>query len=241
MNLLINLIAGLFFIIGVIISLKKDNNKELTNISLGLAFTVLMYLLIFDIAQEAYESFNNNKIIFITIGSLIGIGILKIIEKLVPHHNHYEEKSNHNNHLEHIGIMTSLALIIHNVVEGMGIYIIAQSNIKTGLICVLGVGMHNIPFGIEITALLKNINKKQMWKYITLLTLSTFIGGLLIYLFEPFLNSTIIGLLLSISMGMIIYLLFFELLTEIKETFNKYTIYGVLLGVIIMLIGELLW
>lgn len=238
MKICINLFAGLFFLIGVLISYKKKNSKSLINFSLGNAFTVLIYLLLFDIIPEAYESFND-KITYLIIGIIIGIILLVLLDKIIPHHDHYDELKRHDNHLNHIGIMTSLALIIHNIVEGMSIYIIASSSIKAGIICVIGVGMHNIPFGIEITTLLNKMTNNKMWIYITLLTLSTFIGGIFIYLFESILNNFIMGILLSISTGMIIYLLLFELLLEIKETFNKYTIFGGIFGIIVMILSEI--
>lgn len=240
MKLSINLIAGLFFLIGVIISTIKPNNKNLTNFSISTAFIVLLYLLIFDIIPETIELFENFNKIYIIPGILTGLLILIILEKLIPHHNHYEEVQHHENHLSHIGIMTSLALIIHNLVEGMSIYTITSTDIKAGLICVIGVGLHNIPFGIEITTLLNKEKTNKKWIYITLLTISTFIGGLIISIFEQYLSNLIIGLLLSISTGMIIYLILFELLIELKENFNKQSIYGLITGVILMIISSLI-
>jgi zinc transporter ZupT len=98
--------------------------------------------------------------------------------------------------------------------------------------------MHNIPFGVEITAMLnENKSKKQMWIYITLLTLSTFFGGLLVFIFSNLLSDFVLGSMLSITMGMILYLVFGELLTELKEGFNKYSLFGLLIGILLMLIG----
>ncbi len=240
MKLLINLIAGLFFLIGVIIATIKPNNKNLTNFSISTAFIVLIYLLLFDILPETIELFENHNKIYIILGILFGLLILIILEKLIPHHDHYKEINHHENHLSHIGIMTSLALIIHNLVEGMSIYAITSTNLKAGLICVIGVGLHNIPFGIEITTLLNQEKKSKKWIYITLLTISTFIGGLIISLFEQYLTNIIIGLLLSISIGMIIYLILFELLIELKENFTKQSIYGIITGIILMIISSLI-
>ena len=55
-KLLLNLIAGLFFLIGVLISLKNKNNKSLVNVSVASAFIVLIYLAIFDILPECLET-----------------------------------------------------------------------------------------------------------------------------------------------------------------------------------------
>lgn len=239
LNNLINLVVGLFFLVGAFFALINKNNKNLISFSVGLAFIVLIILLFIDILPEAYELLNS-KIIYLIIGLLIGLAILFILERIIPHHDHYNEIKHHENHLNHIGLMTSIALIIHNVIEGMGIYSVVQNDLKAGLLYAFGVGLHNIPFGIEITAMLKeNKNNKVMYIHLFLLTISTFLGGFIIYLFNGLINNFILGMLLSITIGMIIYLVVFELFIELKENFNKYSIIGLLSGVIIMFIGVL--
>lgn len=238
LSLLLTLFAGLFFLVGVIIALVGKNNKNLTNFSIGMAFVVLIILLLVDILPECLELFTDYKWMSIIGGVLIGIGVLLVIERVVPHHDHFKEKKHHEYHLNHIGIMTSVALIIHNIVEGIGIYGVASTGLKVGLIYALGVGMHNIPFGIEITAMFdQKSDKKNMIFYITILTLSTFIGGLLVFIFKDLLTDFVLGSLLSVTMGMILYLVFGELFTELKENFNKYSVYGIICGVLFMLIG----
>lgn len=237
-NIGITLIAGIFFLIGSLIASKLSNKKQLLSFSIGMAITVLIILLIIDIIPESYELINNYKIITIIGGILIGIGILMSLEKIIPHHDHYKEKSHHENHLSHIGIMTSLALIIHNVIEGIGIYGVTLTSLKAGLLYSLGVGMHNIPFGIEITTMFED-NKKK-WKYIILLTISSLFGVLIIWGLNITINNFILGCLLSITIGMILYIIFNELLVELKENFNKYSIFGILTGIAIMMIGTLI-
>lgn len=239
---IINLVVGLFFIIGALIAFKNKNNKNLVNFSVGLAFIVLLILLVIDIVPEALESFDNYKYIWTIGGVLVGIGILFLLEKIIPHHDHFEEKKHHShhNHLNHIGMMTGIALIIHNLVEGMSVYGVANNDIKTGLIYALGVGLHNIPFGIEITALFDQKNNKKTWIFLILLSLSTFIGGLILHFFSFLLTEMFLGILLSITIGMIFYLVFNELLVELKENFNKYSIYGIITGIVLMIIGALL-
>ena len=53
--LLINLVVGLLFLAGAFISLKQKQNKNLVNFSIGMAFSVLLLLLLFDIIPETYE------------------------------------------------------------------------------------------------------------------------------------------------------------------------------------------
>ena len=240
LGLLLTLIAGGFFLLGCIIAVKKQDNKQIISFSLGIAFSVLILLLIVDIIPETLELLENK--LFIIPGILIGLGTLLTLEKLVPHHDHYEEKNKHHhfNHLKHISIMTSLALIIHNIVEGISIYAAGQSSLKTGLLYTLAVGLHNIPFGLEITAMFKKVKARNEKIYITILTLSTFIGGLFMFIFNGILNDLFLGILLSITIGMIIYIIVAELFIELKENWNKNSLYGIITGIILIILGGLL-
>ena len=239
-ELLLTLTAGLFFLTGVVITKMNKGSKKVICYPIGMAFSSLILLLIIDIIPETCELLDNK--IYIISGALIGVGILLLLEKLVPHHDHFEEskKHHHENHLEHIGIMTSLALIIHNIVEGIGIYGITTSSVKSGIIYSIAVGMHNIPFGLEISTMLNKSHNKHKKIYIIILTLSTFIGGLFTMLFKESLTDFVQGILLSVTIGMILYLLLAELLTELKENWHKETIFGIITGILIIIIGGLI-
>lgn len=238
-SIIITVIAGLFFVIGYFIALNKKDNDNLTAFSIGMAFSVLILLVALDIFPEVKELLNN-KYLYGLISILLGFSIFKIIDLFIPHHNHELEKKHktHEKHLYHIGIITSLALVIHNIIEGLGIYELANYNLYSGFLMSLGVGLHNLPFGLEITATMqeKNENKRFIRNTIFLLFISTSIGALIGFIFGS-INELFLGLLMSFSIGMILYLLIFELLGEIKESTNKkYSLIGGICGIIIMIL-----
>ena len=234
-TLLITFIVGLFFMIGALVSLYIKNKNNLISFSLGISFILMILLALIDILPECLELFSSFKYLSMISGILIGFGTLLILDKLVPHHHSGDD----HNHLIHIGVMTSITLILHNIVEGIGISAIIESSLKAGIIYAIGVALHNIPFGIKITTMLSD-DKKKMWIYTVLLTLSTFAGGVLVFGFSNILSNFLLGSLLSITMGMIIYIVVFELYSELKENFNKYSIIGLITGAIIMFIGSVI-
>ena len=236
MTIVVTLIAGLFFLLGAILALIGKNNKNLSNFSIGMALSVMIMLLGFDIVPEITEALENNYVLMIVF-VLVGVGVLKLMDMIIPHHNHKEEISHHERHLHHIGLISSLALIIHNVIEGIGIYNVALLDTKAGILMAIGVGLHNIPFGMEIVSSLNETKKntKEVWINIILLTLSTVLGAVIMLTIGN-ISETVLGSLLSITVGMILYLVLFELLPEIKETQNKkYAIMGFIVGILLAL------
>ncbi len=234
-GLLFTIITGVLFLIGIVL-LKNNKYKELTsNFTTSLALVVLIGLIIFDLLPELLEA--NNKYLFLPI--IFGFVILVLLDKLIPHHHHdhTDKKCDHHDHelhLNHIGIVTIIALAIHNMIEGLSLYNVTLLNIKSGILMMLGVSLHNIPLGFQIgNSLNEDKNNKLL---IFLLCISSFLGALIIILFGN-LHDNIIYLLLSITLGMILYITIFELLEEtIKYIKKKETLYGIITGIIIVIV-----
>ena len=250
MALFITLLVGLFILIGAGLGNSFKKNTKFIDLSVGLALGVMVLLLILDIIPEAYESLSENLsgiTIIILISSLaVGFVSLKLLDKFVPHHeheshhhHHHNDDKCHNQHLEHVGILASIAVVIHNIIEGMTLYITATSDIKAGLLLCLAIGLHNIPLGIIISSTLQT--KKELVINSFVLTISTFIGGLIVFLISGMISETLVGILLSLTSGMIIYIAFIELLPQIiNSKSKKYGIIGIILGVIILVLSTLL-
>ena len=245
--LLITFITGLLFLVGVFV-IKKVNNKErILEFSTALAFSVIIGLIALDLFPEILETFENlgtNKAVIYILGfTLIGLIVLKLLDLLVPVHNHdhhddEKDQHEHNAHLYHVGFITSIALVIHNMIEGMAIYTVSSTNIKLGILMGIGVGLHNIPMGMEIAASLdmskKDITSKAIIYF--LLLISPFIGAVLVLLNNN-INDILLGILMCLTVGMLLYISLFELLHEIKHHYkSKVTISGLVLGIILMIL-----
>jgi len=240
MGLLITLILGLFIIIGAVITFVSKNNNKFVNFSISLAFSVMIMLMVVDLIPEVKEIFLekfgfSKGILFALIGIVLGIVLLKILDRFIPEHDGHEKEE-----LNHIGLISSIALVLHNIIEGMAVYATVNNSLQSGLLMCLGIGLHNIPLGMVITSTFykANNNKLKTWLIISLVSLSTFMGGLGMFLLNGILgNELILGILLSITLGMIIYISVFELLPKIKEMKDKKIAFlGMLLGMLLILI-----
>ena len=177
MAILVTLLAGLSFFVGYLITLFFKKQKKLLIFSVGFAFSIIFGLVILHMIPESFELVSNKLLLVLFV--LVGVIILKLLDKFVPDHHH----SHKSDHMEHIGIISALALILHNVIEGTAIYTTALNDVNMGLVMALGVSFHNIPLGIQISSLIKD--KKSKLFMIVLLVLSCLFGVILIN--HPFL------------------------------------------------------
>ena len=233
MGLLITFVLGLFILIGVFLVKISKNTKLIENLSISVALGCMISLAVSDLFPEIYETFSN-KIYLIIIFVVIGVLILKLLDIFIPEHDHEHGLSHEctEENLLHIGI------VLHNIIEGMAVYSITTESVKVGLLMALGVGLHNIPMGMVIYSTLKKEDKKKRILMILLSTISTFIGGLLMALISSLISDFVIGILLCLTLGMIIYIVFFELLPHVLHSKNKVlSIIGILIGILIIIIS----
>lgn len=237
--LLTAFIAGVFFLIGALIVYFGKKQKGIVEFSIGMALSVMILLLLFDLLPEISEIIKNSHKAYIILFVLLGVFILKGIDLLIPHHDHKKEINHHERHLKHINSITSLAIIIHNIIEGMAIASITVVDFSAGLTMAIAVGLHNIPFGIEITATFDKLGKNSILK-ILILSISTLLGAL-IYTLIGNLNEVFEGILICITAGMILYIIVFELLPEFKESNKKKSSYfGLIIGIVLMIFNMII-
>ena len=232
--IIITLLSGLSFLVGYLITKFVKNQKKLVIFSVGFSFIIIIGLVLFDLLPECLEVMKPRWAI---IGyAVAGLLILKALDFFVPDHEH---SSNHEHHMEHIGLISTIALVLHNLIEGTAIYSTALTDTKMGLMMALAVSFHNIPLGIQVSSLVKN--KKEKALLLSILVISSILGVILINLFKITLDNAVLGILISITLGMLIYISMFELLCEIKEHIKDKMLWiGFVLGIAVATIGLLL-
>lgn len=232
--LLLTFLSGLFYLVGIIIYKFVKHKNELTVAAISCAAVVIIGLIIFDLAPELIEQDNAWLFVFV----ILGFVLLFLIDKLIPHHHHKhhdhdEATKEHKDRLEHVSTITILALSMHNLIEGMALYSISLESIRSGILMLIGVGLHNLPFGFQIAG-----TKNKLLVF--LLVISAFLGGLVVFFFGN-IDEFLQGVVLAISMGMLLHILLFELFKEIRENIRqKATIYGIIIGVILLIIINLI-
>ena len=244
LGLITTLLLGIFIIIGALIAFLIKRKERVVDFSLGLAFGVIVMLMLTHMLPETIEHLGLKYIYIFIFFTALGYGILKLLDHFIPDHDDdgkgmtkHESKEN----LIHIGVITSVALVLHNIIEGMAVYSTVLTNATLGLTIAIGIGFHNIPLGMVIAGAFyqSNENLSKTILSIIAVSLSTFAGGLIMFFLDLTAISPIIsGVLLSVTLGMLIYITKDELFPRIKNTNNKKVAFiGVAVGVIIQLIA----
>ena len=229
----ITFLFGLTVLLGTVIILLFKRKKKISELSISIAFSVLFCLIFLEVIPHTLEYIDYFEMIGY---ALLGILLLKLLDLCIPNHEH----SNKKNHLSHIGLMAVIALVTHNLIEGTVLYSSLNEDLNLGLLLGIGIGLHNIPMGMVVGSTLKDTNysKGKILLISMILSLATFIGALIVYLIKGISND-LIGIMFAITLGMLIYIVFFELLRHLKHQNKNNNIVGFIIGVIIILFSLL--
>lgn len=238
-SFLITALAGFSTLFGLIPCLIKGKSKD-TIISFSLAFSagVMLVISLISLIPESLNLFiwtfklipaSIILAIFIVIGIIFSMTIDQKIE------NHFS-----NNQLYKLGIISVIALMLHNIPEGITTFISSNINMKLGITLAISIALHNIPEGISIAVPIYYSTNKMSKAFIyTLISgFSELFGAVLAYLFlAKYVNDFILGVILAITAGIMIHISMYELIPNaFSYNKNKVTIIALILGGLVMLL-----
>lgn len=243
-SFIITTLAGFSTLLGLIPCFLKNKNQDKVIIaSLSFSAGVMLIISLFSLIPESLKLFSYNFKLFpatIILSIFIVLGIIfsmTIDQKL--------EQTITNNSLYKLGLISVIALMLHNIPEGITTFISATVDTKLGLILAISIALHNIPEGISIAIPIyystKNIKKAFIYTLIS--GFSELFGAILAYLFlSKYINNFILGIILSLTAGIMIHISIYELIpNSLLYKNNKVTIIYLLLGGLTMLLCSLLF
>lgn len=233
-------LAGFSTMIGALFIFMKKK-ETLVMKALSFAAGVMIAVSITDLIPEGQnllkEYINPWTIILITFLFLI-IGILISISI-----NHYlPESSKSNSKLYRVGIISMLAIIIHNIPEGIATFITSSHNLSLGISLTIAIALHNIPEGISISIPIfyASESRKKAIFYTFISGMSELLGALLAFLFlGNLITEPIMGMIYITIAGIMIHISLNELLpTSLNYHLEKKSLLYFCLGIGIMLLNH---
>lgn len=244
MNILASFIltslAGLSTIIGYFIIFIKGNKDKIITFSLSFASGVMLTISIIDLIPSSFNYLSNYHLLFrlllIIFFFILGINLSYFISSKVDKEN--------SNSLKKVGIISMLAIVLHNIPEGIITFMVSGVDFNLGIKLAFAISLHNIPEGISIAIPLYYATKKKLKTFFIVLIsgFSEIFGAIICYLFlSKFVNNFIIGLVFSLIAGIMTTISLRELLPEsFKYHENKILYLGFLIGSFVMIISHII-
>lgn len=243
---ILSFLAGISTVIGaLVIFFDKRKNNKIVEVSLSFAAGVMMCVSLTDLLPNSFRMIldNNNlfpKIILSLIFMTFGIIISMLIDKYLPDNN----LNTDNKSLYKIGIISMVAIVLHNIPEGIATFITSNNNLKLGITLTIAIALHNIPEGISIAVPIYHStnNKLKAFLYALLSGMSEVLGSILAYLFlAPLINDYVMAALYAIIAGIMIHISVYELIPgAYKESTLKNVLKYFIIGFGVMILSHIL-
>ena len=150
----LTLLAGLATGVGGLVTLfSKIANKKFLSICLSFSAGVMLYIAFAEILPEAIESLEDTHdeigYLIATVAFFAGILIMAAVDKFVPHG---DEDMKPDKELKRTGVMSAIAIAIHNFPEGIITFMAAVYDPAMGIAIAIAIIIHNIPEALAMAS-----------------------------------------------------------------------------------------
>ena len=219
---------------GLIVFILKEITAELMAFLLAMAAGVMLLISVVDLWFEQALEFG-----FITISASFLFGVSTVyIANLILSRKEDEAMLSEEKILYRSGILTAIALAIHNFPEGLAMGVAVQESAQYGVVLMAAIALHNIPEGVAVAAPIQAGNggrfKATMIAMLTGLTEP--LGALFALLvLGSFLTPFMVGCSLAFVGGIMTVVSYRELIPQaLAQNRPKHMIVGALFGAAVM-------
>jgi len=235
------LLAGLATGIGgLIVFLVKEISQEMMAFLLAMAAGVMLLVSVLDLwFGQAIE----NGFLLITLSFGVGVGIVYAMSMYTSKNEDLSSMSKERK-LYKSGILTAIALAIHNFPEGLAMGVAVLESAQYGIVLMAAIALHNIPEGIAVAAPIQSGGGGRMKA--TLIAMATGftepLGALFaLLILGPILTPLMVGCSLAFVGGIMTVVAYNELIPQAREQNRpRYLIVGAVFGAAVMQLSLLL-
>lgn len=252
----LTLLAGLSTSIGGAIGvLGRSNSSRILSLGLGFSAGVMVYVSLVEILPKGRDTLvgvhgevaGNWMALAAFFG---GVGLIALIDRLVPesmnpHEPGSVDDGSRRRALMHTGLLTALALGIHNFPEGFATFIAALQTPEIALPVAAAIAIHNIPEGLAVAVPVHQATgsrAKGFW-WATLSGMAEPAGALVGYLLlMPNLSDSLLGVVFAGIAGVMVFISIDELLPSAEEYGQHHAAtYGFVAGMAVMAVSLVLF
>ncbi len=237
------------------VMLTRKNVTKMWAFGLGISAGVMIYLSIFDLLPEALaltqESDTKLSVPAFFVTGLIMTWIIDLAThrwaeqtetidavSLEPGKSLCETQNKARSAALTGGIVTSLAIALHNFPEGIATFITASSDITLGASVAIAIALHNLPEGfcVALPVFCSTENAKRAVLFALGAGLAEPIGALTAFLFlGRFITPQILGYLFSAVAGIMVYVAVDEIIPASRQlSRTHHCITGFAVGIALM-------
>ncbi len=266
----LTLFAGLSTGLGSLVLLfTRKPSFRLLSVGLGFSSGVMIFISLVELLPQGVEQIQSE--LGEGLGGWVangcffaGILISALIDKLVPEpenphevvsldkiheaqhaaQDHDTSDEQKKSALARLGLISAIAIGIHNFPEGMATFVSALADLSLGVSIAIAVAIHNIPEGIAVAIPIyfATQSRKKATAYSFLSGLAEPLGALLLFVvLRPFISPAVVGGMLALVGGIMVFISFDELLPTAREYGKGHdAIIGVVAGMAVMAVSLLL-
>jgi zinc transporter, ZIP family len=237
--------------------LTHHTRRSLLSGALGFSAGVMIYISFVELLGKAQTSLVSayGKLdggALAAVSFLGGMMLIAGIDFLIPSYENPHETglveemdaAEHSQSLHRLGVMTAVAIGIHNFPEGIATFFAAMTDRTVGLSVAVAIALHNIPEGISISIPVyyaTGSRRKAFW-YSFLSGVSEPIGAVIGFLaLRSFFHSHLVDIIFAAVAGIMVFISLDQLVPHAKKFSDGHqSIYGLISGMAVMAISLLL-
>jgi ZIP family zinc transporter len=241
--LLLSALAGLSTTVGsfAAIFVRKPGTRFMS-LTLGFSAGVMLLLSFMELLSHGIETIG---FLSAYVAFFVGMLIMFLLDVVIPHHymGERDRSEGGNGELFKTGLLVALGIGVHNFPEGMATLTGTLQDVSLGLAIALAIALHNIPEGLAVSvpvyAATGSRSKAFLWSFLAGVAepVGAAVAALILL---PFLNETVLGLMLSGVAGIMVFISLDELV-PVSRSFGEahLSIIGVVIGMLVMVLS--LW
>lgn len=247
--LVLTVLAGLATSIGGMIGVAgRGDSRRLMSMGLGFSAGVMIYVSLVEILQKGREAliseFGDAAGEWLVLLAFFGrIAVIALIDRLVPEEINPHEPGTVDDRarqraLMRTGMLTAIALGVHNFPEGFATFIAAIQNPEIGVAVAVAIAIHNIPEGLAVAVPVYQAtgSRRKALRWATVSGLAEPAGAIVGYLLlMPFVSDGLFGVVFAAIAGVMVFISLDELLPTAEEYGeHHWAIYGLVAGMAVM-------